>query len=65
MFSERIPFPFARVGDFGLEKMVFLCGYWSMGLRLGFFYAGLGVGHLLVSSCGSWIGFFVGLRVEA
>ena len=39
-----------------------------MEFRLGFFYAGLGVGLLgllVVPSCGSWVGSFGGLRVEA
>ena len=36
-----------------------------MEFRLGFFYAGLGVGLLVVASCGSWVGSFGGLRVEA
>ena len=36
-----------------------------MGLSLGFFYGGLGVGRLVVPSCGSWVGSFGGSRVDA
>ena len=51
-----MPFPFSRVGDgdFGLGKMVFLWVYWSMGLRLGFFYGGL-------AWCGSSGGSILGV----
>ena len=48
-----------------LGNMVFLWECGSMGLRLGFFYGGLGWGFLVVPSCGSWAGSFGGLRVEA
>ena len=39
-----------KVRDFGLGNMVFLWAHWCMGLRLGFFYVGLGVGLLVVPS---------------
>ena len=35
-------------------------GYWSVEFGLGFFYAGLHMGLLVVPSCGSYSGLSVG-----
>ena len=43
-FIREYHFHFLGLGISGWVLWVFLWGYWSMGLRLGFFYGGLGVG---------------------
>ena len=64
-FIREYHFHFLSLGISGWGMGVFLWGYSSVEFRLGFFYAGLGVGLLVVASCGSWVGSFGGLRVEA
>ena len=64
LFRRDYHFHFQGLGISGW-RIWFLHGGIGLWFEVGFFLCGLGVGLVVVPSCGSWVGSFGGLRVEA